>query len=161
MRGFGLVWYDHPALAQRIGCPLAPEAGLAGRVQRYEHGLMVWLDVAADYPGIDTSPWVVVLAGDSATRHRVPAGVDWDDETTEPAGAFAWVWENAFADRERLGAATSTVHDTDAAVQRFERGTMIWVRNPGDNQPMIYVVESDLLGTASGQYEAFPDRGFN
>ncbi|MDI3339934.1 MAG: hypothetical protein QJR03_05310 [Sphaerobacter sp.] len=161
VRGFGLVWHDQPAVAQRIGCPLAPEFGVAAWVQTYAQGLMVWLDIPRAAPDLGSASWVVTLAGGAAARHRVPdPGESWDPSTTAPSGAFAWVWENVYTDRERLGPATSPPWQTDAALQRFERGTMLWLREPGSGQPTVYVVDADLAVAAHGAYQAFVDRSF-
>lgn len=159
VRGFGLAWHDDSTLARRIGCPLAPEAGVAGRVQHYEHGLMLWLDVQA--PGIDSAPWVVSLSGGQATRQRVPSeGITWESDLVEPTGAFAWVWENVYTTPDQLGPATAPAIESDTAIQRFERGTMIWIRDAGGPRPLIYVVGSDLLTAASGPVQVIEDRSY-
>lgn len=162
MRGFGLVWHDQPAVARQIGCPVEREVGVAARVQPYMHGLMVWLDIPHWAPGVDSVPWVITLAGNHAARHRVPdVGQDWDPEAAAPTGAFAWVWENVYTDRERLGEATAAYWATDAALQRFERGTMLWLREPGSGVPTIYVIEADLAVSAYGVFQSFVDRSFS
>ena len=162
VRGFGLVWHDQPAVARQIGCPVEREVGVAARVQPYMHGLMVWLDIPHWAPGVDSVPWVITLAGNHAARHRVPdVGQDWNPEAAAPTGAFAWVWENVYTDRERLGEATAAYWATDAALQRFERGTMLWLREPGSGVPTIYVIEADLAVSAYGVFQSFVDRSFS
>jgi hypothetical protein len=111
---------------------------------------------------VDSAPWVLALADTSVSRYRVPnEWVTWDSSELGPTGAFKWVWDNAYADRERLGAPSAPWSATDAAMQRFDRGTMIWLKNPpGGGLPAIYVVESDLLTASSGSFSRFLDRSF-
>lgn len=160
IRGFGLVWHDHPEVAQVIGCPVADEIGLSAKIQSYQHGFMLWLDTTAPSPPLDDASWVVAFAGTLATRTRVSAPVTWQPDTVSPTGAFAWVGDNVYTDAQRLGPATTVASDTDAAIQRFEHGTMIWVKNAPGGRPMVYVVSGDLTTTASGSFQAFVDTSF-
>ncbi len=159
VRGFGLLWHSHPAVAQAVGCPLAAETGLSARVQLYQSGVMIWLDTPT--PSIDQAPWVITLISDSAARYRVPAdGPAWEEGAREPTGAFAWVWNNVFSVRQSIGSVLDPWYATDAAIQRFDHGTMIWLRQPpSGDRPMIFVFRDDLLKTSTTTYQAYIDEG--
>jgi hypothetical protein len=159
VRGFGLLWHSNVAVAQEVGCPLAQETGVSVRVQRYQGGVMIWLDTLN--PGIDQAPWVITLIGDSAVRYRVPAdGPAWDDASSVPSGAFKWVWDNVYSVQQSIGAALEPWYATDAAIQRFDHGTMLWLRQPpSSDRPMIFVFPADLLNTSTTTYQAYVDQG--
>jgi hypothetical protein len=158
VRGFGLLWSSDPAVAQAVGCPVGSEVGLAARAQLYQNGAMVWLDTLK--AGVDQSPWVVTLIDGSATRYRVPADVSgWEEGATAPSGAFKWVLENVYTDQQRLGYALAPLFSTDAAIQRFEHGTLIWLKQPpGGSQPTIYVVQRDLVASSTGSVQQHLDQ---
>lgn len=162
VRGFGLVWNDHPEIARQIGCPSSSEMGVALRVQQYQGGSMLWLDASASNPTLDTVPWVLTLIDGVMTRYRLPdVAFDWEPGLVEPTGAFKWVWDNAYADRERLGDAVTPYHESNGALQRFEQGMMLWLSAPPEGTlPVIYVVERDLVAAAVGLYQLYLDRGF-
>src|SRR5205085_922326 len=43
VRGFGLVYHDHPALRSTLDCPTAPEAAIGQAVEEnFERGYMFW-----------------------------------------------------------------------------------------------------------------------
>lgn len=159
VRGFGLLWNSDAAVAQAVGCPLAQETGVSARVQLYQSGVMIWLDTLT--PGIDQAPWVITLVGDSAARYRVPAnGPAWNDGAREPSGAFQWVWDNVYSVQQSIGAALDPWYTTDAAIQRFDHGTMLWLRQPpSGDRPMIYVFPDDLVNTSTTTYQAYVDQG--
>ena len=159
VRGFGLLWSSNPAVAHAVGCPLAVETGLSARVQLYQSGVMIWLDTLT--PGIDQAPWVIALIGDSAARYRVPTnGPAWDEDTGAPAGAFKWVWDNVYSVQQSIGAALDPWYATDAAIQRFDHGTMLWLKQPpSSNKPMIFVFPDDLLNASTTTYQAYVDQG--
>jgi hypothetical protein len=54
---------------------------------------------------------------------------------------FGKVWRSEAAVRERLGWATAREQGITAQVQRFERGTMLWVNG------LIYVLIEEPDGT--------------
>ena len=158
VRGFGLLWTEETGVAQAIGCSQGSEIGMAAKVQPFENGMMVWLDTES--AGVDSSAWVLTLIGSSATRYRVPDnGPAWVDGATEPSGAFAWVWDNVYTLQQVLGDPTGAWYATDGALQRFDRGTMIWLKDvPVAPTPMIYVVGVDLTLASSGTFERYADR---
>lgn len=151
-------------MANAIGCPLGPEVGLPAKVQAYQHGLMIWLDLQADASNIDSKSWVITLAGTTADRTRFDdSGLTWQDGQVAPSGAFAWVYQNVYTDADRLGAPGSALGSSDAAIELFEHGTMVWLRNPpgaNQNQPMIYVIQSNLVDSSSGSFQVVPDKSF-
>jgi hypothetical protein len=159
VRGFGLLWNSNPAVAQAVGCPLAPETGLSARVQLYQSGVMIWLDTLS--PNIDQAPWVLTLIGDSAARYRVPAnGPSWEAGSSEPTGAFEWVWNNIYSVQQSIGGALDPWYAADAAIQRFDHGTMLWLKQPpSGDRPMIFVFPDDLLNAATTTYQAYVDQG--
>ncbi len=119
---------------------------------------MLWLDTVN--AGIDQQPWVITMIDSTASRYRVPIdGPAWVGGVTEPSGAFKWVWDNVFSVKQRLGDPTDTWYSSDGALQRFDSGTMIWLGTPPDGgKPMIYVVQSDLMSTSTGSFQAYPDQ---
>lgn len=157
LRGFGLLWTDKPDLARAVGCPRSTEVGLAARVQVFENGFMVWLGTGT--AGIDQSDWVLTMTGTTASRYRVPPDVPpWQEGVIDPSGAFKWVWDNAYPDQMVLGASQATWYATDGAMQVFDSGTMIWLKVPADGgKPGIYVVQANLLRTAGGPFQEYPD----
>jgi hypothetical protein len=159
VRGFGLLWSSNPDVAQAVGCPLAPETGLSARVQPYDHGIMIWLDTLT--PGIDQSPWVITLIDDAAGRYRVPAnGPAWDESSAAPTGAFKWVWDNVYTVQQSIGGALTPWYATDAALQRFDHGAMLWLKAPPNGgKPLIYVFSEDLVGTSTTIYQPYIDQG--
>ena len=110
--------------------------------------------------GVDQSPWVVTLIDRTATRYRVPADVSgWEEGTTAPSGAFKWVLENIHTDQQRLGSAVAPLVSTDAAIQRFEHGTLLWLRTPPDgSHATIYVIQHDLVAVSSGAFQQYLDQ---
>jgi hypothetical protein len=131
--------------------------GLAARVQPFEDGMMVWLDTVNS--GVDTWQWVLTLVGSTATRYRVPAnGPTWVNGAVQPSGSFKWVWDNVYTAKQQLGDPVDTWYDSDAAMQVFDSGTMIWLKAPpDDDKPMIYVVDADLFTASTGSYQVYPD----
>ncbi|HEX3724239.1 MAG TPA: hypothetical protein VHV31_15740 [Nitrolancea sp.] len=158
VRGFGLLWSSNPAVAHALGCPIDAEVGLAARAQLYANGSMIWLDTST--AGVDQSPWVVTVIGSNATRYRVPVEVPaWNDGASVPSGAFKWVWDNIYTDQQQLGFALAPLFSTDGAIQRFEHGTMIWLKaSPDSAQATIYVVQSDLVADSTGTYQSYMDQ---
>ncbi len=118
---------------------------------------MVWLDMTS--AGVDSSDWVLTLIGSSATRYRVPQDVPtWVDGAEEPSGAFAWVWQNVYTVQQALGDPTGAWYATDGALQRFDDGTMIWLKDvPDAETPMVYVIGVDLTQASSGSFQRYAD----
>jgi len=158
VRGFGLLWNSNATVKKAMGCPAGAEVGVAARVQPYQHGVMIWLDTLS--AGVDQSPWVVTLIDGTATRYRVPVEVpEWNDGATVPSGAFQWVLENVYTGQQNLGFALGPLSVTDAAIQRFDTGTMVWLKTPPDgNQPTIYVINTDLVNASSGAFQTYIDQ---
>ena len=127
-------------------------------MQPYQNGFMLWLDTLT--PGVDQSPWVVTLIDGTATRYRVPVEVpEWKEGATVPSGAFKWVLQNVYTDQQRIGFALAPWFSTDAAIQRFDHGTMIWLKTPPDGtQATIYVIQNDLVTASTGTAEHFLDQ---
>jgi hypothetical protein len=158
VRGFGLLWSSNPVVADEVGCPQGAEVGLDARVQLYQNGSMLWLDTVT--AGVDQSPWVVTLIDGSAARYRVPVAVpDWKDGATAPSGAFKWVLENVYTNQQSIGFALAPWFSTEGAIQRFEHGTMIWLKTPPNgDQPTIYVIQNDLVAASTGAYQQYLDQ---
>jgi hypothetical protein len=118
---------------------------------------MIWLDTGT--AGIDQADWVLTMIGTSASRYRVPSTLPpWQEGVVEPTGAFKWVWDNVYTDQKLLGEATASFYDTGGAMQAFDSGTMIWLQTPPDDEtPAIYVVSANLLTTAAGAFQSYPD----
>lgn len=140
---FAGVWAANETVQTALGWAQSEQSrGVAAAVQTFEQGLMVWREDAQE---------IVVLFSDG-TWERYPdtfrEGEPESDPTlSAPAGrwqpvrGFGKVWRSEAAVRERLGWATAREQGITAQVQRFERGTMLWVNG------LIYVLIEEPDGT--------------
>jgi hypothetical protein len=115
--GFGRVWQAEAWARDRLGCPLAPEAGV-----RIRTGVVVG--------GAN------VRSGDAPGHGYWPEN-DWPD-WFELAGT-GWT---ARAKAERPWAVTSA-QALDGAAQRFAGGTMLWLPHPDGRRVILVLAEPD------------------
>lgn len=135
IRGFGKVWSEHPEVAAQLGCPtgwpLPGEVGIDSSVQRFEHGVMLWL--AED---TQQSQDPVYALFDNGEYQRFPdlgpadpvvvGTIDPGFEAPGPRFSKAY-WEGTGARvRERLGRAVTAQVDGPGAYQQFVNGRMFW-----------------------------------
>ena len=151
--GFGAAFSADPALAAQLGCPVgAPPAASssASAYQPFERGAMVWLG----------GPIYALL--DSGRFQRFDdtfvAGVDPDSggETppsglVEPVRGFGKVWRSAPDVRASLGWGLAAESGGQAALQRFERGWMLYLPQRGS---ILALVED--AGGLAGTWRALP-----
>ena len=151
--GFGPIYAADPSLAAQLGCPLgAPPAATssASAYQPFERGAMVWL----------SGPIYALFSGGRFQRYDdtfVP-GVDPDsgDEIAppglvEPVRGFGKVWRSAPDVRAGLGWGLAGESGAQAALQRFERGWLVYLPQRGD---VLALVED--AGGQAGMWRALP-----
>jgi hypothetical protein len=145
VRGFGLVWSEHPELYDLLGCPGWPvqEQALDVSIQRFEHGWMLWVRTQ-NVPGwyAPAGKQIYVLFEDNQTftvfpdtwteADPVSGGLTPPAGMLEPQGGFGKVWREGTGakTRERLGWATEPEHAGRGAWQGFQRGRMVWTPDP-------------------------------
>jgi hypothetical protein len=150
VRGFGKIWADNYSVRVRIGCPYvyAQEQAVQIVTQRFERGLMVWVDTTktTQYYG----PWkktIYVLFEDGTyaiAEDTWDASQPANSGLTPPAGqfepqrGFGKVWRDAtgLKVRDRLGWAIEKEMGGNGAVQGFSGGTMFW----SEQTKQIYVL---------------------
>lgn len=142
LRGFGVVWAEHPEIQPLLGCPNYQQAerGTQAAIQPFEHGQMVWVGDDGGYQPTDPT-FVLFDDGDWAFFPEI--GTATIEETPPPGlyppeDVFARVWRDGTGAqvRQRLGWATALLTRGDGAIQAFWNGRMIWF-GPTDT---IYVL---------------------
>lgn len=154
--GFATIFTNNLALAQQLGCPVgAPPttSSVQAAVQNFETGVMVWLNqsppaiyvlyntgVYAAYPDVynpDTDP--------ESGGETPPAGL------LEPVRGFGKIWRGFNTVRDGLGWAQSEETGTQATIQQFEQGWMIWL--PVRPDVLVLVTTPQ---TSSGAWQSVP-----
>lgn len=142
LRGFGVVWAEHPEIQPLLGCPnyQQTERGTQAAAQPFEYGLMIWVGDDGAYQPTDPT-FVLFDAGDWAFFPEI--GTATIEETPPPGlyppeDVFARVWRDGTGAqvRQRLGWATAPLTRGPGAIQAFWNGRMIWF-GPTDT---IYVL---------------------
>lgn len=141
--GFGVLLLNRPDLVTQIGCPLGtpPDTlSLGGAYQPFEGGAMFWLNEGPGY--------ITVLYADGRFQRvedTFSEGVDPESggETPpagrfEPVRGFGKVWRVNLGVRDVLGWATQTEAGTQATVQDFASGRMIYLPARGDLLILTY-----------------------
>ena len=103
------------------------------------------LTVEPTETGTPTATWPpgLVLPTPSAT----PTLGQFEDTGLRPEGHFADLWENA---KLRLGYPLDVEYnDRTFATQRFERGDMFWLENPGEI-PYIWAIDGQIIDVHGG-----------
>ncbi|MCZ7569031.1 MAG: SH3 domain-containing protein [Ardenticatenaceae bacterium] len=133
LRGFGVVWAQHPEIQPLLGCPNYQQAerGTQAAIQPFERGQMIWVGDDGGYQPTDPT-FVLFDTGDWAFFPEI--GTATIEETPPPGlyppeDVFARVWRDGTGAqvRERLGWATAPLVRGAGAVQAFWNGRMIWV----------------------------------
>ncbi len=137
LRQFGRVWAEHPQVQTNLGCPYGGEHPGQAAIQRFERGLMLWLET--DTPYYDSEPVYVFL--DNGRYYRFagvgqadPANVGIIPGNFSPLGdKFSQVyWEGTGARvKEQLGYPTGPMADTLAVFEQFSYGRMFWAGELG------------------------------
>ncbi len=151
--GFGPAYSADPALAAQLGCPVgAPPAASssASAYQPFERGAMVWLG----------GPIYALLGAGRFQRFddTFVAGVDPDSGgeappagLVEPVRGFGKVWRGTPGVRADLGWGLAAESGAQAALQRFERGWLVYLPQRGD---ILALVEDP--GGVTGTWRALP-----
>jgi hypothetical protein len=74
---------------------------------------------------------------------------NFEDTGLRPTERFAELWEAVPGARQRLGYPIEPEVERNFAKQRFERGEMLWLENPG-GRPRIWVVDSYIIDVNGG-----------
>lgn len=134
VRGFGVVWANHPELHPILGCPNGQtvERGTPGAIQTFERGTIIWLADDGGYQPAD--PYFILFDDGTWAYFPEMGGATEVTETPppglfKPEGRFARVWLDGTGARvrERLGWATAPARESNASVQGFWNGRMIWL----------------------------------
>ena len=125
--GFGAIWTNNSTVRSRLGCALEPEKSIQAAEQNLQYGIMFWRsDNKLIYALYNNGVWQAVQdvwkEGDPASDPGMvpPWGY------YQPIRGFGKVWRDESGVRARLGWATDQERGFSAAVEPFERGTMIW-----------------------------------
>jgi hypothetical protein len=143
-------WQQNGGL-ERFGYPISEPmqetiGGWTGTVQYFERRRM---EHHTEFAG---TPYEVLLGrlGAAILQQETPAVCTGE----VPVNLRATVAEVPF--RDRLGCPTSTYENTPAAVQPFERGTMIWI-DLGDEQEYIHVIKPTVNPNVERVHLRFED----
>jgi hypothetical protein len=149
----GLLTAD-PALAAQLGCATGSPAFVAGAIQPFERGLMIYRAAA-----VQGQPGTIEALGNDGRFGRYAdtwvSGVDPDSGgqtpppgLVEPIRGFGKVWRNDPALAARIGWALANEQGITLTVQPFERGVAIFV--PPLN--LVYVLAEDGAGAPAGRW---------
>jgi hypothetical protein len=138
--GFGRLYASDASIRQRIGCPLAAEAGLPLSEQAFQWGHMTWRSDRRQ---------IVVNYGDGRSATFPDTYVDGEPEVPRvppsptlvtPTRGFGKVWRTHPDLVTSLGWALGPERGFGGAIQDFQNGLMIWT---GEDQLMVRVVYTD------------------
>lgn len=150
----GALLASDAALSAQLGCAMGLPYSVAGAVQPFERGLMIYRP--SQSPG---TPGVIeALSADSRfTRYADTwvSGIDPDSAgltpppgLVEPIRGFGKVWRNDGALAARLGWALAGEQGVTLSVQPFERGVAVFSPAHG----VTYILADDASGAASGSW---------
>jgi hypothetical protein len=140
---FEPIWSSKADLQRRLGWALTPAAtGVPAAYQTFEQGVMIWQgDEARIYALASNGSWRgfadTFREGDPESDPSLSA----PQGRLQPVRGFGKIWRTEPEVRSQLGWATDRESGLTAQVQRFERGTLIWVSG------LIYA----LIETPDGQ----------
>lgn len=145
--GFGQLILNEPDLVTQIGCPVgAPPvtASVAGAVQVFENGFMLWLD--------EVFPVIYVFYSNGAfRRYDDTFNPDFDPESTgatppdgllEPVRGFGKVWRSDSMVSSMLGWSLAVETGSDVVTQDFTQGRMISITLRGET--LILTFQGDF-----------------
>jgi hypothetical protein len=149
----GALLASDPALAGQLGCATGSPSLVAGAVQPFERGLMIYRA-----PGITGQAGIIEALGNDGRFTRASdtwvSGVDPDSGgltpppgLVEPIRGFGKVWRNDAALATRLGWALLGEQGVTLTIQPFERGVALYV--PTFNQVYLLIEEG---GSAAGSW---------
>lgn len=130
--GFGQIVINEPNLPVQIGCPVgSPPVTLnvASAVQTFERGLMIWVETApsAIYVFYNTGTFQRFDDTYNSATDPVSGGETPPNGLFEPVRGFGKVWRNFSGVRDGLGWATAQESGTNAVIQDFATGRMMYI----------------------------------
>ena len=150
----GALLVSDPVLTSQLGCAIGAPVSVAGAVQPFERGAMIYR--ASTLPG--TAGIIEALSSDGRfTRYTDTwvSGIDPDSANLapppglfEPIRGFGKIWRGDGALAARLGWALSGEQGASLSVQAFERGVAIAI--PAQN--VFYLLVDDGTGSSSGNW---------
>ena len=145
--GFGTLFTSDGLLANQLGCPEgSPPAtvSVSAASQLFERGMMLWLEGSPSQIYVmDNNNGVQVFADTyNATTDPISGNETPPTGFQEPVRGFGKVWRSFNTVRGNLGWARADETGTQATVQRFENGLMVWIPGRGD----IFVIVQDTAG---------------
>lgn len=145
--GFLTLYQGNPDIANQLGCASGIVQTIPAAWQDFERGIMVWLngEIVVFYSASDTYqsvPDTFVEGSDPETSSDVPP-----TGLLAPIRGFLKVWDGNSAIKNGLGWAITPENGTNASVQTFSNGRMIFVAG----RPDVLI----LIGSQSGTWQAF------
>ncbi|MFN8379141.1 MAG: hypothetical protein U0452_10770 [Anaerolineae bacterium] len=148
----GSLLASEPALAAQLGCAISAPYMVAGAIQPFERGMMIYR--ASQTPGATGTIEAISMDGRfSRYADTWVSGVDPDSGgltppsgLVEPIRGFGKVWRSDGSLQSRLGWALSGEQGVTLTVLPFERGVAIFV----PSQYQIYVLADDSAGASTG-----------
>jgi hypothetical protein len=132
---FAGIYSRDAALQGALGCAVSMAVGVNGALQAFDGGRMLWLSQFADIPG--GAIYAIYNGGayqrfpDSWTEGvdpvAAPGGEGAPPDRSAPIRGFGKVWGLNPTVRNGLSWALGPESATDAQIQRFERGEMVFV----------------------------------
>lgn len=146
VRGFGLVYSEHPDVAVKLGCASATEIGAAATRETFEHGVMIRRDDVRQIFVMRTDGKWAVYPDTYQAGEALPDPGAAPSGKVAPVRGLAKVWLGQTGLRQALGWATAPEGAVSGAYEDFAAGQMVWT-----SDKTIYVLYSD------GTWSSFPD----
>lgn len=145
--GFASIFQNNPDIANQLGCPSGTVQTIPAAWQNFQNGIMIWLngEILVLYNTTDTfqsTPDTFVEGVDPETTSDVPPS-----GLIAPIRGFLKVWSSDANVRTGLGWGTTGETGTNANVQTFANGRMIYLQ--GRNDVLV------IIGTQAGTWLAF------
>jgi hypothetical protein len=138
---FAVLFLSDPSLPNQLGCPALGAVALAGAMQPFERGMMLWVQ---GQPGT-----IYALSNDGRLTRYGDTFVDGVDPVsggeTAPAGlrepirGFGKVWRTDANARAAFGWAVGEESALTVSLQNFERGAMLGLVGRGQVYILDYV----------------------
>ncbi len=157
--GFGVAFTNNPSLQNQLGCPTGSPPvtqSLPAAYQQFEHGTMIWIGT--------TPPSIYVMYTNNVFQRFDDTYVEGVDPVSsgqlsppglfEPRRGFGKIWREIPGIQSQLGWATLQEQASQATVQDFENGRMVYLPIRGD----ILIFVSGTGGTIadSGTWQTVP-----
>lgn len=133
--GFATAFLNNPAVAAQIGCPAGSPpvtASLGAAVQIYERGLMIWLSPNSIYALLSDGSFLRFDDTFDPNSDPYSGGEVPPPNLLEPVRGFGKVWRTYVNVKGALGWGVTAETATQAVVQAFDRGRMIYLTGRSD-----------------------------